>query len=151
MEKQALLRKFLIDLGAFLESYYSSNISDVKYHTDEKSMCMTIIGYNNLDSLKISTENDEITLLYKYSHWHIDDYNNPISFENIYEQTINSIFSVINSELLTYEVFYNDKDLGGGNLIGNVDNIIIDCKKTFKNANIIKINKWNEEEKIINI
>jgi xylose isomerase len=161
MDKQKLLKQFVKDLGMFLESYYSKNISEINFIDHETTSQLIIKGYNNSDVITIYTEDDEITISLDSKgemHWHIDDYNEPCTMENIYKQSLDDILAFLNGEYMRCKFFKNidnneycfmSTTIYTKNV--SIKNILKENRKICKKSNIIKIKKWGKEEEAFKI
>ena len=149
MDKQQRLNDFLIDICNFIEKYYSSSINDISYKSEENWIKVIIVGEND-SSFEVWSEGEEITIIFAESHWHIDNYSEPCNFSEIYENTLDSIFEILNGTLATYSCWVGDKSLGGGSFLKNEK---FDANEVttsyFKDAEVVHLKYWNKElEKI---
>lgn len=144
MSKQERLNVFLGDLSEFVEKYYSSNIDSVEKVALDDWVKVIVTGPEE-SSFELWTEGEEITLIFSESHWHINDYNEPCDFENIYENTIESVLEILCGKLGTYSCWCNGKEKGGGSfLAASKADVAKERKEFFKGCNEIRYKIWGE-------
>lgn len=128
MDKQTRLNQFVRDLCAFIERYYSVGVQSVKI-VEMEGWVKGIIEEPTGDALEIESQNQEITLCYGESHWHID-YSE--QYPEIYQAAIQSVFEVLDGKLLTYSAWAGERALGGGSLSSQTQEAITEAVNRFK-------------------
>ncbi len=148
MDKQEKLNQFIKDLGDFLEKYYSSAISDISKEDKDEFIILRIYGVEE-SKIELWTEGSEVTVIFGESHWHLDDYNDPCNYENIYEDTIESVLEILQQKTVTCSKWEGERCLGGGTFFGNsIEEILISERTLFENADEIRIKIWNQKLEI---
>ena len=153
MTKQQRINKFITDFVEFIEQYYSSQITSISLEEKEGCVVGTIQGKQE-STIEILTEDSEVIVCFGESHWHIDDYNDPIDYENIYENTIESVIEILQGKLGTYSCWRNGRTIGGASFVVSTDSEIVnEIKATdiFKTSTEIRIKKWGVELRSIEI
>jgi hypothetical protein len=149
MDKQSRLNDFITDLAQFFEMYYSSQIEEISKEKKGDWIIQKIVGPNN-SIIEIWTDGPEITISFGESHWHIDDYNDPCDYENIYENTIDSILSILRGDLCTASYWLDGREKGGETItVEDLEKELREEKIPFGKFNEIRIKKWAEETEII--
>lgn len=145
--EENILDMFVNDFVKFLQKYYAESFVEITAEQGEFGLVAKIIGLESV--LEIINDGDEITISFGESHWHISDYNTPVDFTNICKNTIDTVFSVLKGELITYSCWDENSCLGGGSFYkATEESIRSDAIKSagdgyFKKARTLKIKYWN--------
>lgn len=111
--KQDKLNEFLVDFKKFLETYYSKTFNEITIDNSDNFIDIIISG--NEDSiLNISSHDCEITIGFGETHSHIDNYDEPCDFDEIYKHTIQTVFDILNCVTVTYSCHNPEREFGGG-------------------------------------
>jgi len=145
MKKQQRLNLFLEETCVFIEKYYSSSIADISFEPEEEWVKVVITGEK--DSIcEISSDGEEITVMFGESHWHLDNYLEPCDYSKIYENTIDSILELLKGELVTYSCWVGGETIGGASFLkSEVTDITKELSVFFKNTEVVHIKAWNED------
>jgi hypothetical protein len=151
MNKQERIDKFIIDLGEFLEKYYSSAIDEVTLENKDGWLALKIAGPND-SILELWTLNAEVTVCFSESHWHIDDYRDPCHYPTIYEETIESVMDILGFKSGTYSCWTNGKERGGASFDeSTTEEVVAAAQKHFKDCDEIRIKRWASELEIVRV
>ncbi|MEO0511082.1 MAG: hypothetical protein AAF065_14625 [Verrucomicrobiota bacterium] len=147
MTTQERINKFLLELGEFIEKYYSMGVDSVSNETHEDWIKVFINGPAE-SSIELWSQGKEVTVAFGESHWHIGDYNDPVDLENIYEPTVDSVIEILSGKVGTYSAWNEEKALGGGSYEGEtIEAAILASKAHFSKATHLKVKTWANETK----
>ena len=151
MNKQNKINKFIEDLGNFLENYYSSSFTSISTEQNNDWLILKIYGQHS-STIELSTEGQEVTICFGQSHWHIDNYDEPVNINEIYEATIESVLEILQSKIITYSAWSKDRCLGGCSYIGeSLEELVEESQSHFQKADELKVKTWNQELKKIRL
>lgn len=147
MDKQTRLNLFVRDFCSFIECYYSLGVQSVNVSEVDGYVQGVIMEADGGMALEVWTENEEVTIFYGESHWHIDDYNEPCRYEEIYRAVVESVFEVIQGEVITYSAWSEGRCLGGGSQSARPEEVVTYAARTFPEATQVAVKVWGSEKK----
>ena len=151
MNKQERINGFLSDFADFLERYYSSAITEVVKEPQENWIKIRIAGPQGA-SMELWSDGGEVTVIFGESHWHIDSYDTPCNFENIFENTVDSVIDILRFKTSTYSCWHSGKTKGGASCAQiEIEDVIAAARKVFKEFDEIRVQTWATELKTIRV
>lgn len=151
MNKQERINKFVVELGDFLDSYYSSQVQRISVEREGEWLTLSIEGEND-SIIELCTAGEEITFWFSETHWHIDNYDEPCGYELIYGDTIEDVMNILQGNEGTYSCWLNGKAKGGATFYDStMEEIVITAKDSFKKFDEIRIKTWGKKLEVIKI
>ena len=141
MNEQAELNLFLNGLD---EIFRIMNIKKMNIKTTLQSVGDYFeyrISSGANDEILITSDGCELTVCFGQSHWHINTYSHPLDIDSMKLDCISSVMGLINSKLLTYSAWHDDKCLGGSSMKSDED-VIKNAIQHFPKANSIKVQSF---------
>jgi|GEM_PF-4554433 len=146
--KQDKLNSFLIDFSDFLSKYYKADITSIS--ADQRDDHVEAhIQKDDISQMVVSSKSGEITIRVNQEHWHIDDYNDPCDFNNIYTATINEVIGVLSCETVFYSYYDGNKLVGGGSYTGCPKDAIQNMEEYYQSPCTVFVNVWGEAPEVI--
>lgn len=149
--KQSRINQFLDDFANFTEQYYSGAVTQVIRHSEDDWIKIIIEGPQG-SSLELWSKGAEVLVQFGESHWHIDSYDEPCNFENIYEDTIDIVLDVLRIKTSTYSCWRNGISIGGGSCAEVEEELVIHAaRESFNGFDEIRFQVWANELKTIKV
>jgi hypothetical protein len=102
--------------------------------------------------MELWSDGNEVTVIFGESHWHIDSYDDPCTFENIFENTIDSVMDILRFKTATYSCWRAGKAIGGAQCSQiEPEEVLVAARKVFKDFDEIRIQTWATELKTIRV
>ena len=93
-------------------------------------------------AIELWSEQEQITLVYSQTHWHIDPDGTPGQMEQLVDEMEQACGAIMAGKLVTYSVWQGDRPLGGSSIEGAVEDAVQEGMAWFPNATTIYIKQW---------
>ncbi|GAA4470394.1 hypothetical protein GCM10023189_58900 [Nibrella saemangeumensis] len=145
MIEKEQLDQFVRDLCAFLEQYQSLGVKGIQIKETENYLLGKIEEETGGDAIELWSEEDEITVVYSQSHWHINDYLNTGKTRFMFDLIEQDVFEIIDGKRLTYSAWQGEQALGSGDVEGTVDDAVRSGIRSFPGATEIHVKQWGKD------
>lgn len=91
--------------------------------------------------IEVFTDNEELTVCFAASHWHIADYGQGRIESELIEDMILGVAGILTGSSRSYTVYSRERELGGGFLEGSSDEGL--CRDGWSKADRFQIFSWD--------
>ncbi|MEI8211907.1 MAG: hypothetical protein WCI02_07145 [Planctomycetota bacterium] len=136
------LDRYILSLEEFLRQLKLDRVQSI-HQSKTDGVHRLIVKDEWGDSLNVESWNDELTIEFSESHWHISQSDDLDSMK--LECTLD-VLSTLRGEVTTYSAWKSGRALGGGCCFD--DSCLQRCRKSFPTAEEVRVKSFGNEREV---